>query len=366
MSLLSTRIDVAAIAHNVRWLKSRLAPGVRLMCVVKADAYGHGAQEIAPVMAAHGADALGCATVDEAVALRRQGISLPIVAWIWAPQQELADAFSAEIILGVSSLAQARRLIDAAVPVTVTIKVETGMHRSGVDENQWEEVFSLLRDAPHITVLGLMSHFACADDLDHVHNKVQERNFARAVSRAREAGLECPVNHLANSAATLTRPDSHWEMVRVGLACYGLEPIPGLEHDLRPAMSWISHVTNIKHISAGEASGYGLTWAAAQSGWLATVAGGYADGLPRAFQGKLHVGIGGALYPQVGRISMDQIVVDLGDNAEGIEIGEEAVLFGTGGMSATMLADATGTINYEIVCRPTGRTHREFLKENSS
>lgn len=348
-----------AIAHNVATVKEAVAPA-QLMCVVKADAYGHGMQRVAPVMAKAGADAFGVATLEEAVALRNSGIDQPIVAWMWDAEADITGALASRIHVAVPSLAHARALVETDVPASVYIEVETGLHRSGVDPAQWDEVFSLLRSAPQITVLGLMSHFACADEPQHPHNDEQESQFRRALARARELGLECPVNHLANSPAALSRPSARFEMVRVGLALYGHEPIPGLDHGLKPAMTWAATVFNVKPIAAGEGTCYDLTWTAEKPGQLATVAVGYADGLPRAFQGGLQVGIGGKLYPQVGRVCMDQIVISLEDNEFGVQAGDEAIIFGTGGMSATQLAQATGTINYEVLCCPSGRTRREY------
>ena len=316
------------------------------MCVVKADAYGHGVEKVAPIMLKAGADVLGCATVDEAVALRKLGIDAELVAWMWEPDQDLSDALSSNIVIGVPSLAHAQVLVDIEVPVKVVIKVETGMHRNGVDPAQWDEVFTVLRDAEHIEVTGLMSHLAA--------------EFQQAVDRARELGLECPINHLANSPATLTRKDLHFDQVRVGLACYGLEPVAGLDHGLEPAMTWAANIINVKPIKKGESSCYGLTWTAPADGYLAVVPVGYADGLPRSIQGSLEVTISGKSYPHVGRVSMDQIVVDLGENPFGVSPDDEVIIFGEGGQSATQLADAAGTINYEIVCRPTGRTKRTY------
>ena len=330
------------------------------MCVVKADAYGHGVEKVAPVMLKAGADVLGCATVDEAVALRKLGIDAELVAWMWEPDQDLSDALSSNIVIGVPSLAHAQVLVDIEVPVKVVIKVETGMHRNGVDPAQWDEVFTVLRDAEHIEVTGLMSHLACADEPDNPHTDIQAAEFQQAVDRARELGLECPINHLANSPATLTRKDLHFDQVRVGLACYGLEPVAGLAHGLEPAMHWAANIINVKPIKKGASSCYGLTWTAPADGYLAVVPVGYADGLPRSIQGSLEVTISGKSYPHVGRVSMDQIVVDLGENPFGVSPDDEVIIFGEGGQSATQLADAAGTINYEIVCRPTGRTKRTY------
>ena len=358
MTLLTSTIDLGAIAHNVAYFKELAAPA-RLMCVVKADAYNHGTARVAPVMEAAGADAFGVATVEEAVALRQEGIGKPIAAWIWDPQMDLSDAAAHNITLGVPSLAHAHAVVDSGIAFRVFIKVETGMHRSGVEEADWAEVFRVLGDAPKVQVEGLMSHFACADDPDNPHNDVQEEAFRRAVEAARAAGLECPLNHLSNTPATLTRPSARFDMVRVGVGLYGLEPVQGLDHGLRPAMTWHAQVVNVKPIAAGQGTSYALTWTAPEDGFLATVACGYADGLPRAVQGGLEVTIGGRPYPQVGRVCMDQFVVYLGKRTE-VRQGDTAIIFGQGGMNATELARATGTINYEIVCRPCGRTRRSY------
>lgn len=360
MDLLTTRIDLDAIAHNTRLLKEKVG-GARLMAVVKADGYGHGAVEVARTMSAHGADAFGVATLAEGVELREAGIEAPILAWIWSPAQDVAEALALNIELAVPSLEHARTLVDADVPARVCVKVDTGLHRSGVDEADLDEVLTVLRDADHLTVTGLFSHLACADEPDNPETDRQAERFRRAIDRARELGLELPVNHLCNSPAALTRPDLHFDQVRVGVALYGQEPIPGRDHGLRPAMTWSASVSVVKPIAAGEGSSYGLTWRASEPGYLAVVPCGYADGLPRAAQGHLEVGIGGHRYPQVGRVCMDQIVVSLGANPHGVRPGDEAVIFGEGGMSATELADALGTINYEIICLPAGRTVRTYV-----
>mgnify|MGYP000871088351 CR=1 FL=1 len=359
MDLLTARIDLDAIAHNTRTIKG-LIGDVRLMAVVKADGYGHGALEAARIMADNGADAFGVATLREAVALREGGVDKPVLAWLWSPEQDIAEALALGVELGIPSLAHARTLVDAAVPARVCVKVDTGLHRSGVDEADWDEVFTLLRDADHLTVTGVFSHLACADEPEHPANDAQAAAFGRAIDRARALGLDVPVNHLCNSPAALTRPDLRHEQVRVGVAMYGLEPVPGLDHGLRPAMTWAASVLVVKPITAGEGTSYGLTWTAGEDGYLAVVPAGYADGVPRNWQGHLEVGIGGKRYPQVGRVCMDQIVVSLGANEFGVQPDDEAVIFGEGGMSATELAAATGTINYEVVCRPTGRTVRTY------
>ncbi|KQB84247.1 alanine racemase [Corynebacterium oculi] len=376
MDLLTARIDLGAIAHNTREIARRVAPA-RLMAVVKADAYNHGAVEAARTAVANGAQELGVATLAEALYLRDRGITAPITAWLWSPGQDISEPLRQGVRLAVTSPEHARVLIDAAQalaacpdrpgtpPYEATVKVETGMHRSGVDPQDWREVFGLLASSPLVRVTGLMSHLACADEPENPATEEQAAQFRRAIACARECGLEVPVNHLCNSPGALTRPDLHHEMVRVGVALYGLEPIAGREHGLIPAMTWLARVLLVKPMRVGEATSYGLTWRAPSDGWMAVIPAGYADGLPRAAQGHLEVTVGEHRYPQVGRVCMDQCLVWLGNNAHGVTPGDEAVIFGRGGMSATELARRSGTINYEVVCAPRGRTRRVHVAEGA-
>jgi alanine racemase len=250
--------------------------------------------------------------------------------------------------------------------VQTTMKIDTGLHRSGVDESQWEAVFTLLRDAGaatgNIEVTGVMSHLACADEPDNPANDVQAAAFNRAIALGRQLGLELPVNHLSNSPAVLTRPDFYHDMVRPGLAIYGYSPLAdGNDYGLQPAMSWVGKVTVVKPIEPGEGTSYNLTWRASESGYLAVIPAGYADGLPRRAQNHVEVTIGGHRYPQVGRICMDQFVIDLGDNPHNVRPGDEAIIFGPSGMSATELASRIQDINYAVICAPTGRTVRRYI-----
>ena len=353
---LRTTVDLEAIAHNTRTLKQR-AGNAELMCVVKADAYNHGIEHCVPVMEANGADRFGVATFGEA--RRVQALTdLPVLAWLWEPGEDIP----ARIEVAAPSLQHLRELIDASVRPTIYLTIETGMHRAGIDETHWPEAFALAAEAHEagkIRVAGLMSHLAVADDPEDTYTDAQAAVFQRAIELARGAGLELPRNHLANSPATLTREDLHFDMVRPGVALYGLEPIAGADNGLREAMTWVGNVIAVKPIREGETVSYGRTWAAPADGWTAVVPAGYADGVQRQWQGGLEVTIGGQRYPQVGRVCMDQLVVWLGMNPHNVQAGDEAVLFGPGGRSAADTAKAVGTINYEIVCAPRGRTKRE-------
>lgn len=362
MNLLETIIDLDAIAANTRTLKNLVQPA-KLMCVVKADGYNHGAVEVARTVLANGADQLGVATIAEALELRTAGITAPILCWIWSPEQDFKQAIAAGITLGVPSVTHARALAEAIteVPITTTIKVDTGLHRSGVDEADWQEVFELLANTPHIEVTGLMSHLACADEPDNPTTDQQAADFTRAINQARAAGLQLNTNHLCNSAGTLARPDLYHDMVRPGIAIYGCSPIPNPGIQLQPAMSWVGKVLVVKPIEPGQGTSYNLTWRATVPGYLAVIPAGYADGLTRKAQGHLEVTINGHTYPQVGRVCMDQFVIDLGANPHGVKPGDQAIIFGPGGMSATELADRLEDINYTVLCAPTGRTVRHHI-----
>lgn len=368
MSPATLRIDLGAIAHNTALLK-RGAGAAKLMCVVKANAYNHGVERTVPVMDNAGADAFGVATFAEA--LQVKGLTdKPVLAWMWAPGEAIPDG----IHVGVPSIAHLRSLIDAP-PIPLHLMLDTGMNRSGIDEEDWAEAFDM---AQGLNVVGLMSHLACADEPDNPFNRQQHEAFQRGIDLARSMGLEVPCNHLANSPGTLSRKELAFEQVRAGVALYGLDPVapeagPSAtetsghidRHLLRPAMTWAADLIAVKRIGKGEGASYGLTWTAPEDGYTAVVPVGYADGLPRAWQDKVEVTIRGKRYPQVGRVCMDQFIVWLGDNPDGIEAGDESVIFGDGGMSAAELADRVGTIHYEVVCSPCGRVERTYIDETS-
>ena len=361
MSSSVLRIDVGAIARNTRLLKERLGQ-TRLVCVVKADAYNHGADHVVPAIDEAGADAFGVATFDEAEQVRSL-TEKPVIAWLWEPGESIPEG----VELGVPGLEHLEWLIEKDVRAPLHLVVDTGMNRSGIDEEDWGRAFTTAGEAG-LNVVGLMSHLACADEPNHPHNAEQRAAFSRAVNHAETCGLNVAHNHLANSPGALTSVDLVFNQVRAGIALYGLNPVAP-EHEgaplidvaaLTPAMTWAARLTAVKRIKQGEGASYGLTWTAPADGWTAVVPVGYADGLQRSWQGALEVAVGGTRYPQVGRVCMDQIIIWLGDNPENVAVGDEAVIFGDGGMSAAELADRAGTIHYEVVCAPHGRVRRVY------
>lgn len=371
--MLSQTVDLAAVGHNVGVIKK--ASGARcLMAVVKADGYSQGAAGVARAALAGGADQLGVATLQEALDLREScelhGTPATILAWLWHPDEalELEAAVASGIHVGVPSAEHLAAVVAAGrranVRPRVTVMADTGLNRSGMSvvDGTLARVLPSLADAharSEIECTGVFSHLACGDEPDNPANDMQAGRFREAAAMVAEAGVVKQINHLANSPAALTRPDLAFDMVRPGLSIYGLEPVEGLDHGLRPVMRWEARIPVVKHVPAGEAVSYGRTWTAQRDTRTAVIPCGYADGMPRSASGKFDVSINGVRYPQVGRVCMDQFVVDLGPDAP-VRAGDVAVIVGTrdGEPTADDLAAAAGTINYEILTAPRGRTRR--------
>lgn len=363
-------IDLDAITHNVRVLRDH-AGRADIMAVVKADGYGHGAGQVAGAAVRAGVAELGVATIGEALALRRDGIAAPVLAWLHPPGTDFAPALDADVQVGVASVRQVADLLDAVErtgrTAVVTIKVETGLNRNGVSARDFPEVLEALRRASAadaVRVRGIMSHLACGDEPDNPVNDLQAQRFTAMISEARRRGIEFEVAHLSNSPSAMTRPDLGFDMVRPGIAVYGLSPIPQSgDMGLRPAMTLRCPVAMVKTVPAGEGVSYGHTWTAQQDTTVALLPVGYADGVFRALGGRIDVLINGRLRPSIGRMCMDQFVVDLGPGAADVAEGDEAILFGSGASgepTAQTWADLLDTINYEIVTSPRGRILRTY------
>ncbi|MCU1661726.1 MAG: Alanine racemase [Pseudonocardia sp.] len=360
-----TVVDLDAVRHNIDVLRAA-ASGAGVMAVVKADGYGHGAVAVARAALDAGAAWLGVCTLEEAMDLRDAGITAPLLSWLHLPDDDFAEAVTAGVDLSVSSrrhfagvLAGARR---AGRPVRLHLKVDTGLSRNGAQPTEWAD---LLDDAAKaatdgaVEVVAVWSHLAHADAPHHPTIDKQAARLTAAWQEAKDRGL-APIRHLANSAATLTRPDLHFDLVRPGIAIYGLDPLdrqPG-ESPLRPAMTLRSRVALVKRVPAGEGVSYGHEWTTPRETTLALLPIGYADGVPRRLgrDGRMRVLLAGVLRPVVGRVCMDQVMVDCGDDQ--VREGELAVLFGPGDHgepTAQDWADELGTIHYEIVTGLHGR-----------
>lgn len=367
-------VDLDAIAHNVRVLRGH-AGSAAVMVVVKADGYGHGATQVARAALAAGAAEVGVATVAEALALRADGITAPVLAWLHAPGTDFAPALAADVQIAVSSLEQLNDLVDAArrtgVTAVTTLKVDTGLSRNGVAAADLPKVLTALGHAVAegtARARGIMSHLACGDDpADPSPTDQQAQRFDAMRAQADAAGVRFEIAHLCNSPAAMTRPDLVYDMVRPGIAVYGQTPIPALGNmGLRPAMTLKAPVAMVRSIKAGVGVSYGHTWVAARDTTLALIPLGYADGIFRTLGGRLEVSINGRRHPGVGRICMDQFVVDLGPGPVDVSVGDEAILFGPGdsGEPTTQdWAELIGTINYEVVTSPRGRVTRVYHGE---
>lgn len=363
-------IDLGAIAHNVRVLREH-AGDAATMVVVKADAYNHGAFAVARTALAAGATELGVTTVGEAIALRQAGITAPILSWLHRSDADFAPAITEGIEIGVSSRAQLAAVAAAAVrthrTAIVTLKIDTGLNRNGVASDEFGDVLALLGRTiadESVRLRAVFSHLACADVPDHPANDRQAKVLQDAVAAAASAGVRPEIVHLANSAAALTRPDLRFDMIRPGIAAYGLSPVPELgQFGLKPAMTVSASVALVKRVSAGQGVSYGHTWTTPRDTVLGLIPMGYADGVTRSLSGRFDVSIGGRRFPSVGRVCMDQFVVDLGPDGGGVKQGDTAVLFGSGADGEPLAqewADTLDTIHYEVVTGIGGRTRRKY------
>jgi alanine racemase len=356
-------VDLAAIRANVAALTPDSA---RSMAVVKADAYGHGAVPVARAALEAGASWLAVALVEEGIALREADVGAPILVLTEFPPGSERDALEAGLTPALYTQDGLRRLVGAVsgTDVGVHVKLDTGMHRAGLP---WTEAVVFCRDVLEagLRIDALWTHFATADEPENPFLDVQLRCFREAVAGIRAAGIEVPALHAANSAATMLRPDTHFDMVRVGIAMYGVSPGPALDAAaalLRPAMSLSSRVAVSRRVPAGDAISYGLTYRLDRDATIATVPVGYADGYPRSLSNRARVLISGRPFPVAGTVTMDQLLVDCGD--EEVCAGNEVVLLGGQGderITVGELAGLAGTIGYEIVCGVGARVPRRYV-----
>ena len=360
-------IDLDAISANVAALKAQAA-APRLMAVVKADGYGHGIVQAARAALAGGADWLAVALVEEGRRLRAAGVATPILVMAEPPVTAIPAILDAGLTPAVYSPAFVETLDRLAAerdtgPVAVHLKLDTGMRRVGAPQPCWEDALRQVRDARGLRLEGLWSHLAVADEPGHPFTAHQAREFRRGAALAKRLSVEPDLLHLCNSAGTLFLHDEHHDMVRPGIAIYGLEPAPGHDHGcpLRPALSFRSRLSYVKPLDEGEAVSYGLRWAAKEPTTVGTVPAGYADGVVRALSNRGEVVVRGRRVPIVGTVCMDQFVVEV--DGLGAQPGDDVTLIGTqGGTSVTAddWAAWLGTINYEIVCGVGPRVPRVY------
>ncbi|MFJ9208214.1 alanine racemase [Streptomyces sp. NPDC102264] len=370
-------VDLAALRGNVRALRSRVGPDVALMAVVKSDGYGHGMVPTARAALDAGATWLGTATPHEALALRAAGIESRVMCWLWTPGDPWREGIEADLDMSVSALWALREVTaaarEAARPARIQLKADTGLGRNGCQPADWPELVAAALDAQAaglVRVTGLWSHFACADEPGHPSIAAQLDAFHEMVAYAEKEGVEPEVRHIANSAATLTLPEASFDLVRAGIALYGISPSPELgtsrDFGLRPAMTLSASVALVKRVPEGHGVSYGHHYVTSRETTLGLVPLGYADGIPRHASGRGPVLVGGVRRRVAGRVAMDQFVVDLGGDTP--EPGSTAILFGPGDRgepSAEDWAEAADTIAYEIVTRIGSRVPRVYLNERS-
>lgn len=362
-------VDLAAIRHNISELRA-MAPRSEVMGVVKGYAYGHGNPAVARAMIQAGCTRLGVARVAEALHLREAGITVPIHVFTESPPRSAVTMLDYDVTPTVYTEDFARDLSAAAAAagrrIAVHIKFDTGMHRVGLLASDVSDAVRTLRSLDGIDIEGAWSHFAVADLPDHPFTRRQLELFEELVAEVESAGVSLRYKHMANSAATLSLPEAHFDMVRPGVAAYGLWPGPRLvgRADLQPALSLRARVNASKLVSAGERLSYGLRYELQRDGRVVTVPAGYADGYDRGLSGTADVLIDGKRHRVSGTVCMDQFLVDVGDDE--VPVGKEVTLIGKDGhdqITAEELADHLGTINYEITTRIASRVPRVYLNE---
>jgi alanine racemase len=359
-------IDLSALANNVREIKRLLASNTAMMAVVKADAYGHGAIDIARTVLAAGVEWLAVATVPEGIELRQAGIEAPILVLgavnsdvqiqaivKWGLQPTIYNIEQA------TTISKAIAISKLESPLTVQLKLDTGMSRLGTDWQQAVNFFNQVANLAYLQIGGLYSHLATADELDPTVMEMQLDRFEQSVAAIAAAGQILPLLHLANSAGILVSDRLHYQLVRPGLILYGICPAPHLRSsiDLQPVLSVRARITQVKDIVAGTGVSYGYRYIADRDIRLAVVEIGYADGIPRRLSNQMQVVIRGQLVPQIGSITMDRIMLDVSQIPD-LQVGEIVTILGqdgTIGITPDDWADRLGTISWEILC---GFKHR--------
>ena len=357
-------IDLNALAHNVREIKHFLNPGTKLMAVVKADAYGHGAVTVAQTALANGADCLAIATLTEGVELRQAGIAAPILILGAINAIEDIKAVAVwQLEPTIGSIEQAkifdRTLSEIGVTLPVHLKLDTGMSRLGTNWQDADSFVTSIESLSNLKIASIYSHFATADESDRTIMNLQHQRFQQAIARLNNAGYIPPQLHIANSAATLSDRSCHYDLVRVGLALYGLYPASHLNSciDLKPVLKVKAKIAQVKTIPAGEGVSYGRRYITQKDTKVAVVGIGYADGIPRNLSNRLEAIVAGKLVPQIGSITMDQLMLNV-DNIADIQPGDIVTLIGEGdnlAIAAEDWANKLDTISWEILC---GFKHR--------
>lgn len=372
-------IDLSAIRRNIETMKGCIPEGKKLLAVIKANAYGHGAIQVAEVLDDL-ADYYGVACIDEAIELRKAGVDKPILILGYTDDSQFSQLVEYDITQTIYSYEQAKVLSDVAGRIGKTgklhIKLDTGMNRIGFKctkdcfDDSLAEIIKISK-LPNINMEGIFTHYFKADSVDKTSASKQLSKYTNMVERLEESGVHFAIRHISNSAGIMEMPNDTYDMVRSGISTYGLYPSEEMDKEacvLYPAMSFKSHITHLKIVKEGETVGYGGTYTLPCDKLIATVGVGYADGYPRALSNKGRVLVGGEYAPIVGRVCMDQIMIDV-SGIDGVNIGDEVVLFGSQGDKCIPVeepADMSSSFNYEFVCDINRRVPRVFFKDEKN
>ena len=366
-------INHSALAENVQAIKKILAPKTQLMAVVKADAYGHGVINIAQTILKNGCQSLAIATLGEGIELRKAGITVPILILgaINTPEEIKAIVhwqLEATLCNPQQALVFAETLTNSQQTLSVHLKIDTGMSRLGVDWQEAVEFVQFVQQFPSLKIASIYSHLATADEMDTTMLYIQKQRFDTIIKTLKDKGFQAPLLHLANSAGTIKAQSLHYDLVRVGLALYGAYPAPHLQEKIKltPVMQVKARITQIKTIPSNTGVSYGHTFKCDRPLRIAVVGIGYADGVPRLLSNRMQVLIKGNLAPQIGNITMDQLMIDV-SNIPNLEVGDIVTLLGQDGnleITADDWANTLGTISWEIFCGFKHRLPRVAIMDN--
>lgn len=364
-------IDLDAIGHNVRAFRAWLPERTRFMAVVKANAYGHGAEPVAREAVANGASYLGVATLDEAIELQEADLGVPILVMGYIPEYGLDEAIVRGIRLTVYHPDHLQRIVEAATKTNkqavLHLKAETGMNRVGARLDEMSTLVRQAKDSAHVYLEGLFTHFACADERDKTYTHQQHALFTQILQECQTRGVSFPIVHCGNSATAIDLPQYGYNMVRVGISMYGFYPSAEVKRTnvhLKPAMTLKTRIIHVKKVPPGVSISYGATYRTKKEETIATLPIGYADGLNRLLSNRGNALVHGRRVPIVGRICMDQTMVALPVELEA-RVGDEAVLYGRQGddvIHIDEVANLLGTISYEITCNVSRRIPRIYKR----
>ena len=366
-------INLDAVKHNVREFKKRVNDeNIAMMAAVKANGYGHGAVEVAKAAIGAGVSHLAVAFVDEGIELREAGVTVPILILGYTPEDAVEDAIEYDIMITVYRIEDLKNIDCIAERLQkkarIQIKIDTGMSRIGLQEEEVVPFLQELKKMQNVEVEGIFTHYSTADEVDKTYTLMQKDLFEKAVNIAKDMGIHLPFIHSSNSAGTMELNNEFQNMVRVGIGIYGMYPSNEVNHKtvaLQPILTLKSKVAHVKRAKQGRGVSYGNTYVATGEEWVATIPIGYADGFSRQLSSKGYALINGVRVPIIGRVCMDQLMLDV-TKAMPVHVGEEVVLYGKQGneeIAIEEVADILGTINYEVTCMLDRRIPRVY-KEN--